>query len=78
MWTRPAGTPLVAAIRAWMQAQSVLPQSGLGRAIAYADGLWPGLVRFLGDLTLPRFRGHPGYAANASVACCSSNTNGLT
>jgi transposase len=36
-----------------MHAQRVLPQSGLGKAIAYTDGLWPGLVRFLGDPTIP-------------------------
>jgi transposase len=50
---RVRAAPLVAAIRAWMQAQRVLPQSGLGRAIAYADGLWPGLVRFLDDPAIP-------------------------
>lgn len=45
--------PLVAALRSWMLAQRALPQSGLGRALAYADGLWPGLVRFLDDPAIP-------------------------
>jgi len=36
-----------------MHAQRVLPQSGLGKAIAYTDGLWPGLVRFLDDSAIP-------------------------
>lgn len=50
---RERSAPLVAELRAWMLAQRVLPQSGLGRAIAYADGLWPGLVRFLDDPAIP-------------------------
>ena len=45
--------PLVAALRSWMLAQRALPQSGLGKALAYADGLWPGLVRFLDDPAIP-------------------------
>lgn len=50
---RERSAPLVAELRTWMRAQRVLPQSGLGRAIAYADGLWPGLVRFLDDPAIP-------------------------
>jgi transposase len=50
---RERSAPLVAELRAWMQAQRVLPQSGLGKAIAYADGLWPGLVRFLDHPEIP-------------------------
>ena len=45
--------PLVAALRAWMLAQRALAQSGLGKALAYADGLWQGLVRFLDDPDIP-------------------------
>jgi transposase len=45
--------PLVAALRAWMLGQRALAQSGLGKALAYADGLWPGLVRFLDDPEVP-------------------------
>ena len=50
---RERSAPLIEQLRAWMHAQRVLPQSGLGKAIAYTDGLWPGLVRFLGDSAIP-------------------------
>ena len=33
--------------------QRALPRSGLGKAIAYTSGLWPGLVRFLSDPKIP-------------------------
>jgi transposase len=46
-------TPLVAAIRAWALQQRTLPESGLGKAIAYMLGLWPGLTRFLDDPRIP-------------------------
>jgi transposase len=45
--------PLVAAIRAWAQQQRALPESSLGKAIAYMLGLWPGLTRFLDDPRIP-------------------------
>jgi transposase len=45
--------PLVAAIRAWAQGQRALPESSLGKAIAYMLGLWPGLTRFLNDPRIP-------------------------
>jgi transposase len=45
--------PLVGALHRWILAQRALPQSGLGKALAYADGLWPGLVRFLDDPAIP-------------------------
>jgi transposase len=45
--------PLVAAIRAWAHQQRALPESGLGKAIAYMLGLWPGLTRFLDDPRIP-------------------------
>jgi transposase len=40
-------------IRTWLMTQRALPRSALGRAIAYTSGLWPGLVRFLGDPKIP-------------------------
>jgi transposase len=36
-------------IHAWALAQRALPQSPLGKAIAYMGELWPGLLRFLDD-----------------------------
>ena len=44
---------IVAAIRDWAYTQSVLPQSGLGKAIAYMLGIWEGLTRFLADPRIP-------------------------
>ncbi len=43
----------VSRIHAWATEQRTLPQSGLGKAIAYMMGLWPGLVRFLDDPRIP-------------------------
>lgn len=40
-------------IRKWAEAQAALPQSGLGKAIAYMLGLWPGLTRFVDDPRVP-------------------------
>ncbi|MGH7346947.1 MAG: IS66 family transposase [Candidatus Rokuibacteriota bacterium] len=47
--------PLVAAIRDWAYAQKprALPESSLGKAIAYMLGLWPGLTRFVDDPRIP-------------------------
>lgn len=47
--------PLVARIEQWGKdlALKTLGQSGLGRAIAYMQGLWPGLVRFLENPRIP-------------------------
>lgn len=39
----------MAAIHAWAHQQRALPESGLGKAIAYMLGLWKGLTRFLDD-----------------------------
>lgn len=44
---------VVARIQAWALAQRALPQSGLGKALAYMGGLWNGLVRFLEDPRIP-------------------------
>jgi transposase len=45
--------PLVAELRAWAHRQRVLPESSVGKAIAYMLGLWPGLTRFLDDPRIP-------------------------
>jgi transposase len=44
---------LVAELRAWAHRQRALPESSLGKAIAYMLGLWPGLTRFLEDPRIP-------------------------
>lgn len=46
---RERSTPIVAAIRTWAHQQRALPESSLGKAVAYMLGLWPGLTRFLDD-----------------------------
>jgi transposase len=46
---REQSAPIVAAIRTWAHQQRALPESSLGKAIAYMLGLWPGLTRFLDD-----------------------------
>src|SRR5207245_1819380 len=38
--------PVVDAIRTWVTQQRALPQSALGKALAYTTELWPGLVAF--------------------------------
>jgi transposase len=47
--------PVVEELRAWAEATRprVLPRSGLGKAIDYMLGMWPGLVRFLDDPRIP-------------------------
>ena len=45
--------PVIDEIRTWLMTQRTLPRSALGKAIAYTSGLWPGLVRFLGDPKIP-------------------------
>lgn len=44
---------VVAQIRRWAESQRLLPQSGLGKAIDYMIGMWPGLIRFLDDARIP-------------------------
>ena len=46
---REQSAPIVAAIRTWAHRQRALPESSLGKAIAYMLGLWPGLTRFLDE-----------------------------
>lgn len=50
---RDRSRPLVERLRAWLDGARALPESALGKAIAYADGLWPGLVRFVEDPAIP-------------------------
>jgi transposase len=45
--------PIIAQIRSWAHRQRALPESSLGKAIAYMLGLWPGLTRFLEDPRIP-------------------------
>jgi transposase len=44
---------IVTRIQQWALEQRALPQSGLGKAIAYMGGRWKGLVRFLDDPRIP-------------------------
>jgi transposase len=46
---RERAAPIVAAIHAWAHQQRALPESSLGKAIAYMLGLWRGLTRFRDD-----------------------------
>ena len=50
---REQSTPIVEAIRAWASQQRALPESSLGKAIAYMLGLWPGLTHCLDDARIP-------------------------
>lgn len=45
--------PLIARIKTWVQSQRVLPLSLLGKAIAYMNNHWAGLLRFLDDPAIP-------------------------
>ncbi|MFL5298752.1 MAG: IS66 family transposase [Anaeromyxobacteraceae bacterium] len=44
---------VVRRIHEWALATRVLPESALGKAIAYMGGIWKGLVRFLEDPRIP-------------------------
>lgn len=44
---------LIRRLQSWAMEQRPLPESGLGKAIAYMSGLWPGLLRFLDDARIP-------------------------
>jgi hypothetical protein len=46
---REQSAPIIVAIHAWAHQQRVLPESSVGKAIAYMLGLWNGLTRFLND-----------------------------
>ena len=45
--------PIVETIRTWVTQQRALPQSALGKALAYTTELWPGLVAFLDHAAIP-------------------------
>jgi transposase len=62
---RDQSAPVVDAIHAWAHEQRALPESSLGKAIAYMLGLWRGLTRCLGES-----RGHhpPARAADLLIA----------
>src|SRR5207249_6589344 len=45
--------PVVDGIRTWVTQQRAVPQSALGKALAYTTELWPGLVAFLEDAAIP-------------------------
>jgi hypothetical protein len=59
--------PILEEIRSWAQSQRVLPQSGLGRAIAYMMDLWPGLTAFVDDPTIPLDNNHVERALRGPV-----------
>jgi len=44
---------IVSEIQRWAMAQRALPESGLGRAMAYMFGIWKGLTLFLDDPRIP-------------------------
>jgi transposase len=44
---------MIKRIQTWALEQRALPQSPLGKAIAYMGSLWPGLVQFIEDARLP-------------------------
>src|SRR5438477_3121477 len=50
---RAAGAPVGEAVRTWVAQQRALPQSALGKALAYTTELWPGLVAFLDHAAIP-------------------------
>jgi transposase len=50
---RTRAAPIVEAIRTWVTQQRALPQSTLGKALAYTTELWPGLVAFLDHAAIP-------------------------
>ena len=50
---RERSAAILAAIHTWAHQQRALPESSLGKAIAYMLGLWSGLTRFLEDPRIP-------------------------
>src|SRR5437867_3243583 len=45
--------PIIETIRTWVTQQRALPQSALGKALAYTTALWPGLVALLEQAAIP-------------------------
>ncbi len=50
---RTRAAPVVEKIRMWVTQQRALPQSALGKALAYTTELWPGLIAFLDHAAIP-------------------------
>jgi len=50
---RTESRPIVDDICRWVTTEHALPKSSLGKALAYTERLWPGLVRFLDDARIP-------------------------
>jgi transposase len=50
---RTRSKEILSRIQQWALEQRALPQSGLGKAIAYMAGLWTGLARFVDDPLVP-------------------------
>jgi transposase len=50
---RERSKPVVDEIYQWITTTRALPQSSLGKALAYTQSLWPGLVRFLENAAIP-------------------------
>lgn len=44
---------VIARISSWLLETRALPESGLGRAMSYARGLWKGLTHFVDDARIP-------------------------
>ena len=66
---------IIRRIHEWALAQRVLPQSSLGRAISYMGGLWPGLVLFLEDPSIPLDNNSTERALRGVVSCVSLCTS---
>ncbi|MGH2608350.1 MAG: IS66 family transposase [Tepidiformaceae bacterium] len=64
---RQRSKPVVDNIKQWALAQRVLPESGLGRAIAYMMGMWKGLTAFLDDPRIPLDNNHAERALRGVV-----------
>lgn len=50
---RERSRPVIERIRKWAVEVPALPESALGKAIAYMTKIWSGLVRFLDDVRIP-------------------------
>lgn len=61
--------PVVERIQTWLRTTPALPESGLGKAMAYARELWPGLVAFLDDPRIPLDNNLPRLLGEGSQGC---------
>jgi transposase len=55
---REQSRPRVEEIRSWALVQRALPESSLGKAVSYMQGLWKGLTRFLDEARIPLDNNH--------------------